>query len=500
MSEPSSMSDERPNRGAGAVLFSASRIWTQIAAAFLFLAAAGMLNPAGLGEFLIAASIYAALSVIVGQGVYEYVLKEHDSQTAPITAFVFNMASATIAAAAAFGISFLLPHILRSDHSATLLRYLAPVFYLEAMALLMESVILRQGGIARTAIATIVAETAGLLAGLASLFAGLGILALVIQRVTRGAAYVAVYSVSYTWRPRLGFNPDDARAILRFIPAIISSRGINAGSTALIDLTIGSLLSLGDAGLFRLANRLLTIGSDLLFQPFKALLWVELPPLRRDAAAFAAKLMRLTEIFGAGYFAVVWGMALVAGTILPLLLGPEWQAATSAIIALGLARLIHMPMSAAEAVFALNNRNRLIIWSSVAAALVSVTVIYFAAPHGLLWTSIGFVLVALLTQIFLLPYMLHVSGVQISAMLGLIARLSANALAMTVIIAPWLAFAPRAGVTGWALAASAIVLGAAGYLLAARLFTPEALTVYSRPAAKFMRRFIRLWPGTTPLC
>ena len=493
------MSDERPNRGAGAVLFSASRIWTQIAAAFLFLAAAGVLNPAGLGEFLIAASIYAALSVIVGQGVYEYVLKEHDSQTAPVTAFVFNMASATIAAAAAFGISFLLPHILHSDHSATLLRYLAPVFYLEAMALLMESVILRQGGIARTAIATIVAETAGLLAGLASLFAGLGILALVIQRVTRGAAYVAVYSVSYTWRPRLGFNPDDARAILRFIPAIISSRGINAGSTALIDLTIGSLLSLGDAGLFRLANRLLTIGSDLLFQPFKALLWVELPPLRRDAAAFTAKLMRLTEIFGAGYFAVVWGMALIAGVALPLLLGTQWQAAAPAIIALGLARLISMPMSAAEAVFALNNRNKLIVWSSVIASIVSVTVIYFAAPYGLVWTSIGFAFVSLLTLVVLLPFMLQASGVHLSDMLGLIARLSANAGVMTLVVAPWLALGPLLGVTGWALVASGIMLGAAAYVAAARVFTPASLTAYLRPVLKILRRLDRFRLGlTTP--
>ncbi len=493
------MSDERPTRGAGAVLFSASRIWTQIAAAILFLAAAGILTPAGLGEFLIAASIYTALSVIVGQGVYEYVLKEHDSQTAPVTAFVFNMATATIAAAAAFGISFLLPHILHSDNSATLLRYLAPVFYLDAMALLMECVILRQGGIARTAIATIVAETAGLLAGLASLFAGLGIIALVIQRVTRGAAYVAVYGVSYSWRPRLGFDRADARAIIRFIPAIISSRGINAGSTALIDLTIGSLLSLGDAGLFRLANRLLTIGSDLLFQPFKALLWVELPPLRRDSAAFAAKLMQLTEIFGAGYFAVVWGMALIAGVALPLLLGPEWQAASSAVMALGLARLISMPMSAAEAVFALNNRNRLIVWSSVIGSIVSVAVIYVAAPYGLLWTSIGFAFVSLLTLVFLLPFMLQAGGIPLSSMLSLIVRLSANAVAMTAVVAPWLAFAPNFGVTNWMLVASGIGLGAAAYLLAARIFTPASLTAYLRPVVKIMRRAGRCGIGSTPV-
>jgi len=480
-----------PKRAGGAALYSAARVWSQISAAALFLVAAGVLLPAGLGEFMIAASIYGALSVIVGQGVYEYVLKEHDSDTAPVTAFVLNMATATIAAIAAIGISFILPGILHSEKPSILLRWLAPVFYLDAIVLLMECVVLRRGWIARTAIATLIAETVGLAAAFASLAAGLGVMALVVQRAVRGLALGIVYFFSHQWRPRLGFDKTEARAIIRFSRAIASSRGVWLGSTALIDVMIGSFLNLGDAGLFRLANRLLNIGNDILFQPFKALLWVELPPLRNDPKAFTAKLMALMEIYGTGMFAVVWGMALIAASALPLLLGPEWQAAAPVTMTLALARLINLPTSAAEAVFPLNNRNRLFLISSLITSGAYILAILIAAPHGIFWAGFSFACVAIFTEFFLLPPMLRACGGGLAPVLNLMARLTANAIIMTLVVLPCLMFGPHLGLTKWPLVLTAIALGGAAYVLSARILTPNGANAYLAPLTKLARLRVR---------
>ncbi len=480
--------DTTPKRGRGAALYSAARVWSQVAAASLFLAAAGILQPAGLGEFLIAASIFAALSVIVGQGVYEYVLKEHDSDTAPVTAFVINMATATVAAIAAVGIAFILPSVLNSNKPSILLCWLAPIFYLDAIVSLMECVILRRGWINRTAIATLLAETTGLVAALAALAIGAGVIALVIQRAVRGATLGFVYLVSYRWRLQFGFSPSEALAIIRFSQAIVSSRGVWLGCNALIDVMIGAFLNLADAGLFRLANRLLNIGNDILFQPFRALLWVELPPLRGDPKAFNAKLMSLVEIYGTGLFAVVWGMALIAGAALPLLLGSQWQAAAPAVMTLALARLIGLPTSPAEAVFPLNNRNHLFVMSSLVSSGAYIAAIYLAAPHGLFWAGFAFACVALFTQFFLLRPMLHSCCGTLAPMLYLMARLTANATIMTLAVWPCILFGPRMGLEGWPLVVAVMLLGAAFYVFSARLFTPEGANAYLDPVLRFSRR------------
>src|ERR1700747_2519003 len=64
---------------SGSALLAFSRVWVQVTGAILFLAISIALEPSEFGEFAIAASIYSALALIVGHGVYEYVMKMHDS-------------------------------------------------------------------------------------------------------------------------------------------------------------------------------------------------------------------------------------------------------------------------------------------------------------------------------------------------------------------------------------------------------------------------------------
>jgi O-antigen/teichoic acid export membrane protein len=480
---------------SGSALLAFSRVWVQVTGAVLFLAISIALDPSEFGEFAIAASIYGALALIVGHGVYEYVMKMHDSPTAPVTGFFLNMACAAATAALAIIISFFLTPLLKTEVVGHLLRLLAPAFFLQGCNTLMESVLMRRGQIGTVAILTMAADTLGLSVAMAFLGFGAGALALVIQRLSREGLLTVAYALSRRWQMRFAFDFQEAKQILRFAQNIIMARGIGAGAAAITDLFIGTALSVADAGLFRLANRLVNLGTDILFQPFRSTLWVRLPPLRHSPAPFARATLEMSEVFGVGLFAVIGGMAVTASAALPLVLGQKWQAAVPVVCALAIGRLISMPNCSAEAVLALRDRERFMVVSSFWGSLLTLAAIIFSAPYGIIWCGVAVAVAGLLSQFYILPVMAKCCGLKILDFIKLMLRLTANAVVMALVVLPWLMLGDRLSVRAWLLVVSAVLVGAIAYALAARRFTPLGYLAYERPLVETFRQVKRYLIG-----
>jgi O-antigen/teichoic acid export membrane protein len=375
----------RQVHSSGSALIAFSRAWVQVTGAVLFLAILIALEPSEFGEFAIAASIYSALALIVGHGVYEYVMKMHDSPTAPVTGFFLNMACAAATACLAIAISFFLTlcskrRSLASAEAAGSDFFPARLQHPDGK----RSDASRASGYSGDL--DYGADTLALGVALAFLGFGAGALALVIQRLSREGILTGAFALSRRWEMRFAFDFQEAKQILRFAQNIIMARGIGAGAAAITDLFIGTALSMADAGLFRLANRLVNLGTDILFQPFRSTLWVRLPPLRHIPAPFARATLEMTEVFGVGLFAVIGGMAVTASAVLPLVLGQKWQGAVPVVCALAIGGLISMPNSSAEAVLALRDRVRFMVVSSIWGSiltLAAIVVSYSSAEHRL---------------------------------------------------------------------------------------------------------------------
>jgi O-antigen/teichoic acid export membrane protein len=483
---------------SGSALLAFSRVWVQVTGAVLFLAISIALSPSEFGEFAIAASIYGAFALIVGHGVYEYVMKMHDSLTAPVTGFYLNMACAAATAALAIAISFFLTPLLKTAAVGHLLRLLAPAFFLQGCNTLMESVLMRRGQIGTVAILTMAADTVALAVAMSFLGLGAGALALVIQRLSREGLLTVAYALSRRWQMRFAFDFHEAKQILRFAQNIIMARGIGAGAAAITDLFIGTALSVADAGLFRLANRLVNLGTDILFQPFRSTLWVRLPPLRDLSTPFARATLEMTEVFGVGLFAIIGGMAVTASAALPLVLGQKWKAAIPVVCALAIGRLISMPNCSAEAVLALRNRERFMVVSSFCGSTLTLAAIIISAPYGVTWCGVAVAVAGLLSQFYMLPVLAKCCGVKILDFMKLMLRLTANALVMALVVVPWLVLGERLGLRAWLLVVAAVLIGAIAYTLAARRFTPLGYLAYERPLVETFRQAKKHLIGRRP--
>jgi O-antigen/teichoic acid export membrane protein len=483
---------------SGSALLAFSRVWVQVTGAVLFLAISIALEPSEFGEFAIAASVYSALALIVGHGVYEYVMKMHDSPTAPVTGFFLNMACAAATAALAIVISFFLTPLLKTAVVGHLLRLLAPTFFLQGCNTLMESVLMRRGQVGTVAILTMVADTLALGVALVFLGFGAGALSLVIQRLSREGILTAGFGLSRRWQMRFAFDFQEAKEIVRFAQNIIMARGIGAGAAAITDLFIGTALSVADAGLFRLANRLVNLGGDILFQPFRSTLWVRLPPLRYSPAPFARATLEMTEVFGVGLFAVLGGMAVTASAALPLVLGQKWQGAVPVVCVLAIGRLVSMPNCSAEAVLALRDRERFMVVSSIWGSILTLAAMVVSAPYGIFWCGVAAAVAGLLSQFYMLPVMADCCGLKILDFVKLMLRLTANALVMALVVVPWLVLGDRLGLQAWLLVVSAVLVGAIAYGLAARRFTPLGYLAYERPLVETFQQAKKHLIGRRP--
>lgn len=472
----------------GPALLAVSRIWVQLVNAIVLFAVTIALDPERFGAFMIAASAHAALAVIVGQGVYEYVIKERGNPAAGATGFVFNAVTATSAALLAIALSFLLTDILHNATIGAVLRLLAPIFFLTAIAIFMESVLVREGRLTRVASSMIAADTAGLIAALLGLWMGAGVFALVLQRATRETILAAAYALSRKWSFQWGFDGAEASRLFRFSRAIVSTRIVGAGANTAIDITIGALLSVADAGIFRLANRIIVIGWDILYQPLRTSLWAHLPPEKDNPPAFARILLSHAETFGLGVFALIAGVALIAHDALPLALGPEWSGTAPIIAILAVARLMVTFGAPMEAVFGVQNRTGALVAVTTLTAALNLAAIALAAQFGLYWTAVASGVAIVAAQTPFIVMMARGAGAPAREMVAMTARLGMNAAAMAAVVLPILIWAPGLGLPAWAAIGAATVAGACVFIAAAALFTPRGFSIYASAVAAALRR------------
>ncbi len=490
MSEPAPTTDR-----ASSVLASLSRIWAQAAGGVLVLAASLAMSPAAFGEFVLAASVFAFLAIFAGHGIYEYVLKEIGSRSAPATAGLVNFAAAIAACAAAYLISLHIDALFDSTAVGENLRLLAPALLLQAGNLVLESVLLRRGRVGRVSVTMIAADTLGLAVALAALARGAGPFALVLQKLTREAVLLAGYALSDRWRAPAAPSFVEAGAMVRFAAAIMGARLIGQGAMTAFDMLIGFFLSPAAAGLFRLANRLIGMAFDILHYPLRTLLWVKLPPLQDDHAAFARTAFTMAATFAVAMSALVGGMAAVAAPAFDLVFAPEWHDAAPIVAIMGAARLMAWPGTLLETLMAMRGQVRSLFvwnvlnWSSGVALLAAF------APYGLMAAAGSQLIAAPVALALTTPFLVRASRTPFRDWAWLWLRLALITLAMAGAVLAALWAAPLIGVDGWARLIAAIVLGATVFVALAARFAPEGFSAYADAARGAFRRLRRAAPA-----
>lgn len=366
----------------------ASRIAAQLAGVALLIVSARFLAPDALGGFIIIFAGIELLRRIVGAGWCEYVIAADDQDEAVRTvmpmALILGIASLMIVAAVASWLAF--GTELPSDYPI-LLFLLGLTLIPRGLMTVWEGVLLRNQKAASAAKALIAAEALHILVAGVLLSLEWGLLALAAARIARSTTMLAGLGWASGWPFALGWNGDKAFEAAKLSAHITSSSLINYASTYGVDFIVGAFLGPASVAFYRIGARIAGAVSEVVSETSRVLAWSVLPPRDKAATVRAADLAANVEEFFSRVLLlaapVYVGLALIAGNVVALLLGPEWAPTATVVAILALARMFQMPVIVAWPTLTLLGKTKYLPRLTAVILVLFVIMLALLAPFGL---------------------------------------------------------------------------------------------------------------------
>ena len=256
--------------GTGVVV----RIWTQVTAIFVLVAAGRVLERQEFGIYSISAVFLVVITTIMYSGIYEYIIKSEQAAAADDTCFWINAGFASLGAFAMVLSAPLIAKVSHAPEIASVMLWLAPSALIAALTSWQEALLLRRKRVAAYYIILCIAETASATLAVMLLLSGMKLFALIGYRYSQLILTSAGYLLYQRDRPHFRWRAEQARLALGFASRLYGSRVIGIITNFSADLIIGALASPAAAGSYRLASRIVFGCSEIWFQPVKTVAWV----------------------------------------------------------------------------------------------------------------------------------------------------------------------------------------------------------------------------------
>lgn len=389
--------------GGTAVIAMAARVSGQFAMVAVTLIATRHLAPADFGVFAIAGALVMLARTMLYTGPFEYLLKA-PADRARETAAACLVSTVAVACGwmvllGALGLAA--PLLFRGGGVAQVILALAPSVLLSALAAFAESAMLRSGAVRRYYAITVVAEVESGLAAILLLLAGWGLWSLVAQIYVRTLILILALG---GLGPRLVFARPargEVRTVLRWSASRFCSVLVSFLANYSGDLVLGVVFSPAASGLYRASNRMVTALADMFVQPAGMLALTTLAARRAagegdGADARPGAWLRLTALFAVLGWPALALLALFAGRVVPLALGPAWAAAGPVVAVFCFARMAALVTAVASAALVVADRQGRVLAVQTAAAVATAALTVLAAPFGAMGAALAATLVAVL--------------------------------------------------------------------------------------------------------
>ncbi len=266
---------------------------------------------------------------------------------------------------------------------------MAATLVIDAIRAPYEALLQRQFAFKKLAQRNVVAMIVSGIIGVALAYAGLGIWALVVNRVANSIISTVIIIATMRWRPKFTFSVSTVKPLFAF--------GLHLGGAGLIqqinrrvpDLMVGAMLGPAPVGIFRVGSRAVNILTDVVIQPMSTTALAAFSRVK-DKGSVGDAYLRVTKACGLLSFPVYYGAAVVAQDFVSVCFGPQWHDSgdVMAMFALfgGAATLSYFSGSALSAV----GRTSLMFWSSLLALTSTTIITVLTLPYGVWAVALGF--------------------------------------------------------------------------------------------------------------
>jgi len=192
----------------------------------------------------------------------------------------------------------------------------------------------------RPTIRTLIANVAGGVVGVTMGVAGYGVWSLVGQQLTSSIAGTCFLWIASSWRPSIGFSFAHLRQLMRVSASVFASGLLWFFSSRLDQIVIGRITGAGILGQYVIGNKLAEIARTAVHQPISVVSLPALSRLQGNSARLCQAIYKGMQLNSLVSFAVFGGLASIAPSLVPLVLGKQWEPAASLLQLLALYQLV----------------------------------------------------------------------------------------------------------------------------------------------------------------
>lgn len=348
----------------------------------LMLVAARMLSPEDFGTFVLSTAIVAFGMLFIYAGVYEYLLRVDEEALQKNAAFsVLFVVAATLAVLHLLGAQ-LAARLFQSPVLADILFLFAVIPLAGSLSAWREALYLRHSHqVGRYNAVVISRDLLSLGVGLAGLWWGWGLAALVAWRLSMALIGWAMWRALVRERPQWDFRWASWRQVVAYGGGIMGSRLAAFAEANGVDILLGLLLQPGAVGLYRMASRVVATVVDLLAQPLGKLAWVRVSEAARLGHAPQQECAIWHRLMLVLAWPVLAWLGLEARTLTAVLLGERWLGAAPVMTALAVAALVRTSVFSVEPLFAAQGHSVTLWRLRVMTALLSLSFVLLGT-HG----------------------------------------------------------------------------------------------------------------------
>lgn len=453
----------------------------------VFVILARLLSPADIGAFAIMAIFAEVFRTISTAGLLQTVAREPElSDAFTDTVYRSHMVFSLVACAIILAVANPFARFMDAPQIALPLQILSIVLPLSALGATHMALRLRAFGHKTTALRSVVSGVIGGGAAIGAAFGGLGLWALVIQRIVSELVSVVLSRLAYRWRPGGAFSWTILKRNLGLNGSLTAIQLVFMFTQRLQELVIGQVIGITAVGLYRTAWRTVELISNGAIRPFSTVAMQTLARVNDDPIQLGRAYQWMISKAAALSLPALVGFGAVAPLAIPVVFGEKWaDAGGLAQIFAFMALPFTLNQFASPSLGAVGASRSLFVIGICQLGLTALFTL-LAAPYGLIAVAWAYVARAYLTLPLQIVLLERASGIgfgqTVSAVWAPLAASTVMGVAIYFALPATLLWTDN----NWLRLAAIIVAGALLYCVA-------LLAISSLWRALFIRNLRQLW-------
>lgn len=304
------------------------KLGTRSASLLTFIVLARLLEPTDFGLVALSSAIVVGVTMLFDLSLTQYLIQQVDLRRRVIdTAFWSAVALGLMAAVAVAACAPLIGRLLDEPRLTPVLVALACTVPLSSLSAVPQALLRRSLAFDVITKRSLIGILASAVVGVALATAGAGVWALVAQTYAQVLASLVLFYGVAQWRPGLSWDRRESLVMVRYGLSLWGMSSLQFLRTRGDQLIVGAMLGTTALGVYAVAKRMVIFVSDI----FGGVVLQVVPSVLAAAKVDHERVRRgyLTAIgtSAAMIVPVTLGLAAVAGVLVPLLFGSQWQAA-----------------------------------------------------------------------------------------------------------------------------------------------------------------------------